>query len=92
MGVKALYYSERDGLDMALKNPDKMLFASKAEADARDKVLELSEEITTFLQRKVGGLSEELAEQCALAIAEEKELFTRALKKPELLNETSEAE
>ena len=35
MGVKALYYSERDGLDMALKNPDKMLFSSKAEADAR---------------------------------------------------------
>ncbi|MBY6033325.1 YebG family protein [Marinobacter daepoensis] len=92
MGVKALYYSERDGLDMALKNPDKMLFSSKADADARDKILELSEEITTFLQRKVSGLSEELAEQCALAIAEEKELFTRALKKPELLNETEDTE
>ena len=37
MGVKALYYSERDGLDMALKNPDKMLFSSKAEADAGTK-------------------------------------------------------
>lgn len=91
MGVKALYYSERDGLDMALNNPDKMLFSSKAEADARDKILELSEEVAVFLQRKVSGLSEELAEQCALAIAEDKDLFTRARKKPELLNAAPEA-
>lgn len=87
MAVKALYYSERDGLEMALKNADKMLFSSKAEADARDRILELSEEVTVFLQKRVSGLSEELAEQCALAIAEEKDLFARALKKPELLNE-----
>ena len=40
MAVQALYYSERDGLEMALKHPDTMLFSSKAEADARDKVLE----------------------------------------------------
>ncbi|MEP1581317.1 MAG: YebG family protein, partial [Marinobacter sp.] len=46
MAVQALYYSERDGLEMALKHPDTMLFSSKAEADARDKVLELAEEIT----------------------------------------------
>lgn len=86
MAVKALYYSERDGLDMALKNPDKMLFASKAEADARDKVLELSMEIMLYLQRKVDGLSEQHAEQCALAIAEDKDLFQKAFRKPELLN------
>ncbi|WP_097461978.1 YebG family protein [Mangrovitalea sediminis] len=87
MAVKALYYSERDGLDMALKHADKLLFSSKADADARDKLLELSEEITLFLQKRVEGLSEELAEQCALVIAEEKDLFARALKKPELLNQ-----
>ncbi|WP_404367177.1 YebG family protein [Marinobacter sp.] len=90
MAVKALYYSERDGLEMALKNADKMLFSSKAEADARDRILELSEEVTVFLQKRVEGLSEELAEQCALAIAEEKDLFARALKKPELLNQPEE--
>src|SRR5690606_26438615 len=92
MGVKALYYSERDGLDMALKNPDKMLCSSKAEADARDKILELSEEVAAFLPRRLSGLSEELAAQCALATAEEKELSSRALKKPELLNEAAAAE
>jgi len=86
MAVKALYYSEKDGLDMALKNPDKMLFPTKAEADARDKMLELSEEIMVYLQRRVKGLSEEHAEQCALAIAEDKALFQQAFKKPALLN------
>ncbi|MDX1456442.1 MAG: YebG family protein [Marinobacter sp.] len=90
MAVKALYYSERDGLDMALKHPDTMLFSSKADADARDKVLELAEEITQFLQSRVSGMSEELAEQAALVIAEEKDLFARALKKPSLLNQAGD--
>lgn len=92
MAVTALYYSDRDGLDMALKHADKLLFASKADADARDKLLELSEEITLFLQKRVEGLSEELAEQCALVIAEEKDLFARALKKPELLNQPDDGQ
>ena len=88
MAVKALYFSERDGQDMALKNPEKMLFANKTDADARDKMLELSEEIMMFLKGRVENLSDEHAEQCALAIAEERELFGKALKKPSLLNET----
>lgn len=86
MAVQALYYSDKDGLEMALKNPDTMLFQSKAEADARDKILELAENIQMFLERKVEGLGEQLAEQCAMAIAEEKDLFQKALKKPQLLN------
>ncbi|WP_297791473.1 YebG family protein [uncultured Marinobacter sp.] len=89
MAVQALYYSERDGLEMALKHPDTLLFSSKAEADARDKVLELAEEITQFLQSRVEGMDEHLAEKAALAIAEEKELFGKALKKPSLLNQSN---
>lgn len=89
MAVQALYYSERDGLEMALKNPDTLLFSSKADADARDKVLELAEEITQFLQARVEGMDEALAEKAALVIAEEKDLFGRALKKPSLLNQTA---
>ncbi|WP_372982969.1 YebG family protein, partial [Marinobacter sediminum] len=69
MAVQAVYFSERDGLDMALKHPDTMLFTSKADADARDKILELAEEIQVFLSRKVEGLSDDQAEQCAMAIA-----------------------
>ncbi|QSP93942.1 YebG family protein [Marinobacter salinisoli] len=86
MAVQAVYFSDRDGLDMALKHPDTMLFTSKAEADARDRILELAEEIQVFLSKKVEGLSDEQAEACAMAIAEERDLFQKALKKPELLN------
>lgn len=91
MAVQAVYFSDKDGLDMALKHPDTMLFTTKAEADARDKILELAEEIQVFLSRKVEGLSDDQAELCAMAIAEEKDLFQKALKKPELLNTASEA-
>lgn len=90
MAVQAVYFSDRDGLDMALKHPDTMLFTSKAEADARDKVLELAEEIQVFLSRKVEGLGDDQAELCAMAIAEERDLFQKALKKPELLNAPQE--
>ncbi|MGM0571150.1 YebG family protein [Marinobacter sp.] len=93
MAVQAVYFSDKDGLDMALKHPDTLLFTNKAEADARDKVLELSEEIREFLTRKVDGLDEQTADRCALAIAENRDLFQKALKKPQLLNadETSDA-
>ncbi|WP_203143359.1 YebG family protein [Marinobacter mangrovi] len=90
MAVQALYFSERDGQEMALKNPDKMLFTNKADADARDRMLELSEEIMVFLQSRVEGLSDDLAEQCALSIAQKKDLFQKALKKPSLLNASRE--
>ena len=92
MAVQALYFSERDGQEMALKNPEKMLFANKADADARDRMLELSEEIMMFLKSRVKDLSDEQAEQCALAIAEERDLFGKALKKPSLLNEGATAD
>lgn len=90
MAVQAVYFSERDGLDMALKHPETMLFTSKADADARDKILELAEEIQVFLARKVEGLGDDMAEKCAMAIAEDKDVFQKALKKPELLNTTQE--
>ena len=91
MAVQAVYFSDKDGLDMALKHPETLLFTNKAEADARDKVLELSEEIREFLTRKVDGLDDAMADRCALAIAENRDLFQKALKKPQLLNEEDAA-
>ena len=88
MAVKAIYYSERDGLEMALKNPDTMIFASKTDADARDKQLELAEELREFLVTRVEGLQEQLADQVAMTIAEHKDLIAKSLKKPSLLNQT----
>jgi len=85
MSVKQLFFSDRDGLDNALRNPDTMLFESKAQADARDKTLELAEGLRVFLVDRVSGLSEELADECAMALAEEKGLVQKALKKPDVL-------
>lgn len=87
MAVQALYFSDKDGHAMALQNPDTMLFTSRAEADARDRMLELAEEIRMFLERKVDGISEEMADQVAVAIARDKDLFLKGLKKPSVLNE-----
>lgn len=87
MGVQALYFSDRDGQEKAMANPSELLFASKKEADERDKMLELAEELREFLVRRVDGLSEDIADQCAVALAEERTLLAKALKKPSALNE-----
>lgn len=92
MAVQSLFYSDRDGLEMALKTPDSMLFTTKAEADARDKMLELSENIQLWLEKKIPAMPEEYAEQCALLIAENKDLFQKALKKPEILAEAENSD
>ncbi len=89
MAVTALYFSDRDGLEMAVKNPETMIFANKADADARDKLLELSEEIRDFLVRQVPGMDEDVADKCALAISEHRDVFQKAMKKPSLLAEIS---
>ena len=91
MAVKALYYSEKDGLSVAIQNPDKLLFATKAEADSRDKMLELAEEIRDFLVRNVAGMDEDMADRTSEVIAENKALFQRAFKKPSTLNEDASA-
>ncbi len=89
MAVQAVYFSTIEGLEVALEDPENRLFASKAEADARDRELLLGEEIREFLIRKVGleGLTEDMADACAMAISRERDLFQKALKKPELLNQ-----
>lgn len=86
MAVQALYFSDRDGKEKAMADPSNLLFTSKKEADERDKMLELSDELRVFLESKVEGLSEELAEKCALVMAEHRDLLQKALKKPSLLN------
>lgn len=90
MAVQQLYYSDKDGLEVALQNPDTRLFADKKEADARDRMLELAEEIQVFLEKRVQGLSDDQAEKVSVVIAENSALFQKALKKPSLLNEAPE--
>jgi len=89
MAVQQLYYTAKDGLEGALQNPATRLLAHKKEADARDRMLELAEEIQVFLEKRVDGLSDELAEQVSVVIAENSALFQKALKKPSVLNESA---
>ncbi len=92
MGVGVLYYSERDALEDVMADPENLLFASKKDADERDKMLEYSEAVLMFLQREVPDLSDELAEQVAMRIAENRHLFARAAKTPEVLYGESDDE
>jgi len=86
MGVGVFYYFERDSVEDIMANPESLLFSSKKEADERDKMLEYSEAVLEFLQREVPGLSEEMADLVAIKIAENRDLFARAAKNPEVLN------
>ncbi len=92
MGVGVLYYSERDSMEDIMANPESLLFSSKKEADERDKMLEYSEAVLEFLLREVPDMSEELADQVAIKIAENRDLFARAAKNPEVLNAQRETE
>lgn len=92
MAVQALYFSDRDGKEKAMADPSNLLFTTKKQADERDKMLELSDELRVFLEANVDGLNEELAEKCALVLAEQRDLLQKALKKPSLLNQSESDE
>jgi dsDNA-binding SOS-regulon protein len=91
MAVQSLFFSDRDGMEKALSNLDTMLFATKAEADERDKMLELAEGFREFLGARVEGLDEQLADRIGVVLAENRELIKKALKKPDLLLQSEEA-
>ena len=89
MAVQAVYYSDRDGLEAATKEPNK-LFASKAEADRRDKILELAGELQVFLRREVEGIDDDTAERVGIALAENADTLKKAFKTPSVLNARAE--
>lgn len=79
MAVVTLYMSDRD---------ESKQFTSKKEADDYDKKLELGSALGEFLDDKLAALSEDLAEEIGMLLADNKELLMAALKgKPGVLNE-----
>jgi len=86
MAVTALFYSDRDGLEKALK--ENRVFSTKAEADARDKLLELADELRDFLVRNCKGLDEDTADNVSMVIAEHRDLMKKAMAKPSVLSDT----
>ncbi|WP_372997248.1 YebG family protein [Marinobacter sp.] len=85
MGVQALFYSDRDGLEKAME--ENRVYSTKAEADARDKLLELADEMRDFLVRNCKGLDEDTADSVSMLIAENRDLMKKAMTKPSVLSE-----
>lgn len=87
MAVEIVYRSSRD---------PEQLFMDKAEADRHDKMLELAETLGEVLLKAVPSLSEQLAEEVSIYMAQNRDVFAKAFKSnPEVLgslvNPTEEA-
>ncbi|CAM3426479.1 DNA damage-inducible SOS regulon protein [Rouxiella silvae] len=66
------------------KGEEKMTFASKKEADAYDKMLDMAETFTDWLMQSGLALEESQAESMALLLAEQKETVQHILRTSKL--------
>jgi len=71
MAVVTLFMSDRD---------TSKTFTSKKEADEYDKMLELAEAVSYFVEQNIEGLDEKQVENIGLLFARQKELLAQALK------------
>jgi dsDNA-binding SOS-regulon protein len=71
MAVVTLFMSDRD---------ISKTFTSKKEADEYDKLLELAEAVSHFMEKKIEGLSEQQVEEIGLVFARNKDLLAQAIK------------
>jgi len=71
MAVVTLFMSDRD---------TSRTFTSKKEADEYDKMLELAEAVSHFIENKIEGLSEQQVEEIGLVFARNKDLLAQAIK------------
>jgi uncharacterized protein len=84
MAVVTLYMSDRD---------QSKTFSDKKEADNYDKMLELAENVSIWMEKEIEGLSEAQTESIGMLIAQNKDNLFKALKgKPEVLLEPEGAE
>ncbi len=59
---------------------EKMTFATKKEADAHDKMLDIADNVFDFLQEQELGLSENQSESIALKLAENRDVLIPMLR------------
>ncbi|MFT7374133.1 MAG: dsDNA-binding SOS-regulon protein, partial [Oleiphilaceae bacterium] len=71
MAVVTLFMSDRDV---------SKTFTSKKEADEYDKLLELAEAVSHFMEQNIAGLSEQQVEEIGLVFARNKDLLAQAIK------------
>ena len=70
MAVVTLFMSDRD---------TSRTFTSKKEADDYDKMLELAEAVSHFMEQNIEGLSEQQVEEIGLVFARNKDLLAQAI-------------
>jgi dsDNA-binding SOS-regulon protein len=71
MAVVTLFMSDRD---------TSKTFTSKKEADEYDKMLELAEAVSFFVEQNIEGLDEKQVEDIGLLFARQKDQLAQALK------------
>lgn len=71
MAVVTLFMSDRD---------TSKTFTSKKEADEYDKMLELAEAVSFFVEQNIEGLDEKQVENIGQLFARQKDLLAQALK------------
>ncbi len=77
MAVVTLFMSDRD---------TSKTFTDKKEADQYDKMLELAENVSAWMEQEIEGLSEAQTESIGMLIAQNKDKLAKAIKgKPEVL-------
>ena len=82
MAVVTLFMSDRD---------TSRTFTSKKEADDYDKMLELAEAVSHFMENNIEGLNEQQVEEIGLVFARNKDRMSLALKgKTEILFESAD--
>ncbi|MCO7223942.1 YebG family protein [Pleionea sp. CnH1-48] len=82
MAVVTLYMSDRD---------KSKTFTDKKEADNYDKMLELAENVSLWVEREIEDLNEQQVEALGLLIAQNKDVLAKAFKaRPEQLLEKPE--
>ena len=84
MAVVTLYMSDRDS---------NKTFTDKKEADNYDKMLELAENVSLWMEKSIEGLSEQQIESIGMLVAENKDVLAKALKsRPQVLLEDDSIE
>jgi len=84
MAVVTLYMSDRDS---------NQTFSDKKLADNYDKMLELAENVSLWVEKSIDGLSEDQIESIGMLIAENKDVLAKAIKsKPEILLQDEDVE
>lgn len=84
MAVTTLYMSDLD--------KQKRTFTDKKLCDELDRKLELAENLRIFLEARIDGIQEDMAESIGMLLAEHKDTLMTALKgKPSVLTELESA-